>query len=134
MRDMRHDRLGKALVREERLRATAGLREPVGLTSWRGHSGRRYVVGIHPASESEIDDAAGSVLIAVRRSSAGDAEVVEVAAPGSFSRRERLGWLSAVRARGATEIHVHRLAENESERRAVAADLRAPAQAVPVSA
>jgi hypothetical protein len=134
MRDMRHDRLGRVMVREERLRATAGLREPLGLTSWRGRSGRRYVVGIHPATEAEIVEASGSVLIAVRRTADGTAEVIEVAAPGSFNRRQRLDWLSTVQAKGATEIHVHRLAENESERRAVVADLAATAQPLSVPA
>ena len=124
MRDIRHDRIAKAVVREERLRATAGLREPPALTSWRGRSGRRYVVGIHPANEADIVDLTDAVLIAVQRLGDGTAEVLDVAAPGPrSSARQRSRWLAAMRSRGATELHVHRLAESEAERRAVVADL-----------
>ncbi|WP_346767077.1 hypothetical protein [Enterovirga aerilata] len=114
----------RAVIREERLRATAGLREPPALTSWRGRSGRRYVVGIHPANEAEVADLSDAVLIAVQRGEDGRAEMLDVLAPEArSSRRQRLRWLSAMRSRGATELHVHRLAESEAERRAVAADL-----------
>nr|WP_246736001.1 hypothetical protein [Enterovirga sp. DB1703] len=124
MRDMRHERIMRAVIREERLRATAGLREPPALTSWRGRSGRRYVVGIHPANEAEVADLSDAVLIAVQRGEDGRAEMLDVLAPEArSSRRQRLRWLSAMRSRGATELHVHRLAESEAERRAVAADL-----------
>lgn len=124
MRDMRHDRITRAMVREERLRATAGLREQPALTSWRGKSGRRYVVGVHPASEPDIAELTDAVLIAVHRAGDGTAEVLDVAAPGGLSsHRERMRWLTRMRSRGATELHVHRLAESEAERRAVVADL-----------
>lgn len=128
MRDMRHDRVARALVREERLRATAGLREPASLTSWRGKSGRRYVVGVHAPGELDMVDAADAVLIAVQRDEDGTARVLDVAAPGSLTGRQRLTWLSTMRARGVTEMHVHRLAENEAERRAVVADLAGTAR------
>jgi hypothetical protein len=127
MRDMRDgsfDRAGRASIREERLRATAGLREPPALTSWRGRSGRRYVVGVHALNEVEIAELTSAVLIAVVRQEDGSARVLGVAAPRSTtSARARLRWLSRVSSRGATEMHVHRLAENDAERRAVAADL-----------
>lgn len=121
---MAGDRMRRASVREERLRATAGLREPLPLTSWRGHSGRRYVVGVHALSEVEIADLTNAVLIAVERGGDGTAKVLDVAAPGAQTApRIRIRWLSRMRARGATEMHVHRLAESEEERRAVVADL-----------
>jgi hypothetical protein len=124
MRDMRHDRRTRALVREERLRATAGLREPPALTSWRGKSGRRYVVGIHPASEAEVAELSDAVLIAVQRGGDGTAQVLDVAAPGALrSKRQRLNWLASMRSRGVTELHVHRLAATDAERREVADDL-----------
>jgi hypothetical protein len=123
MRETAADRAGRASIREERLRATAGLREP-GLTSWRGRSGRRYVVGIHAVSEADLADLTSAVLIAVGRDGDGTATVLSVAAPRSTtSPRVRLRWLSRVRSRGATEMHVHRLAETDEERRAVVADL-----------
>lgn len=112
------------MVREERLRATAGLREPPALTSWRGRSGRRYVVAVHAPTETDIGDVTDAVLIAVQRGDDGTAEVLDVAAPDSLAPvRQRVGWLSSVRARGVTEIHVHRLAETDADRRAVVADL-----------
>lgn len=123
MRDMRHDRVARALVREERLRATAGLQEPQDLTSWRGQSGRRYVVGVHSPSEPDIAEASDAVLIAVERTDDGAAKVLDVTAPGSLARRQRLAWLSTMRTRGVTEMHVHRLAADEAERRAIVADL-----------
>ncbi|MDB5511165.1 MAG: hypothetical protein JWR08_648 [Enterovirga sp.] len=124
MREKRTERLGRALVCEERLRATAGLREPPALTSWRGRSGRRYVVGVHAASEPDLADLTEAVVLAVQRSRDGVAELVGAAAPGSrSSRRDRSSWLAAVRGGGATELHVHRLADNEAERLAVVADL-----------
>lgn len=130
MRDLRGDRTAKAGIREERLRATAGLRRPETvegvLTSWRGSSGRRYVVGVHPSSEPAIADVTDAVVIAVQRSGDGTAALLDVSAPSSgTSRRARLRWLSRMRARGATEMHVHLLAEDEGERSAVVDDLAA---------
>lgn len=114
----------RAGVREERLRSTTGLRQAAPMTSWRGASGRRYVVGIQPdlgAAAAEMD---GAVLIAVQRAGDGTASVVDVAIaePGS-TRRSRLRWLALMRTRGATELHVHLLAEDEAERAAVRRDL-----------
>jgi hypothetical protein len=124
MRDMGADRSRRASVREERLRATAGLREASALTSWRGLSGRRYVADVHALGEAEITQLTDAVLIAVERTSDGTAKVLDVAAPGAQTPlRARSGWLSRMRARGATEMHVHRLAMSDEERRAVVADL-----------
>ncbi len=137
MRDLRNDRARRAGIREERLRATAGVRGTLNLSSWRGRSGRRYVVGIHALSESETLEATDAVLIAVRRDEDGTARVVALAmagpqpASGSKPReRVRRSWLARMRERGATELHVHRLAESEEERRAVMADLRDEAESV----
>ena len=124
MRDMRHERLTRAMVREERLRAAAAMTDASSLSSWRGRSGRRYVVGVHPLSEPDMAELDEAVVIAVRRSGDGDAALLGVASPGrSTPRVARLGWLAGMRARGATEMHVHRLADSESARQAVVADL-----------
>ena len=125
MRDVRAERSGRAAIREERLRATAGLREtPLALTSWRGRSGRRYVVGIHPLEDAEIAQLSEAVILAVRRDPDGTAHVLDLAAAGSrLGEPGRGRWMRAMRDRGATEIHVHRLAESEEERRAVIEDL-----------
>lgn len=113
-------------VREERLRTTAALRgtPALALSAWRGRSGRRYVVGVHTLLEPDLDEVGEAVLIAVRRDAAGIAEPVAVAAAGTGPRERFDGaWFARMRSRGATEMHVHRLAENEDERCAVVADL-----------
>jgi hypothetical protein len=126
MRDLRHERVRRAGVREERLRATAGLRQgALNLSSWRGRSGRRYVVGVHPLSETDLLDVTDAIVIAVRRDEGGVARLIDIAAAGPKPRdRLRKSWMSTVRSRGATEMHVHRLAEDEASRRAIIEDLR----------
>lgn len=113
-------------MREERLRATAGLRQSsLALSSWRGRSGRRYIVGVHPLVESDLLEVTEAVMIAVKRDRDGTAHVIDIATAGSRpSRDARTRWMSTVQARGATELHVHRLADTDQERHAVLADLR----------
>ena len=112
-------------MREERLRTTAGARGALELSSWRGRSGRRYVVGIHPLSESDINELTNAVILAVRRDTDGSASLIDIATVGGHSRSGgRARWIASVRARGASEMHVHRLAATEAERRAVIDDLR----------
>ena len=115
-------------MREERLRTTAGLRgsPALALSAWRGRSGRRYVVGVHELAEPDFAEVGEAVVIAVRRDDHGIALPVSVAASGR-SPRERLhrNWIARARQHGATEMHVHRLAESEDERRAIVADLDA---------
>ncbi|UMY18223.1 hypothetical protein MMB17_02415 [Methylobacterium organophilum] len=127
MRDLRGGRSRSMDVREERLRSTVGLRgtPALALSAWRGRSGRRYVVGIHELVEPDLLEMGEAVMIAVRRDDAGVAEPVSVASMG-VSPREHLvrNWLARARQSGATEMHVHRLAETDDERRAIVADLR----------
>ena len=130
MRDFRDERTVRAGIREERLRATAGLASTDAISSWRGASGRRYVVGVHALIGTGLADVAEAVVLAVRRQHDGVAEVVDVAAPAAdTSRRARLRWLAFMRARGATEMHVHLLAGSVAEREAVRQDLAADAAA-----
>jgi hypothetical protein len=126
MRDLRNERARRASVREERLRATAGLRQSsLTLSSWRGRSGRRYIVGVHPLQEPDILEVTEAVMIAVKRDQDGTAHVIDIATAGSRpSQDARTRWMSTVQAQGATELHVHRLADTDQERRAVIADLR----------
>lgn len=115
-------------MREERLRTTAGLRgsPALALSAWRGRSGRRYVVGVHELGEPDLGEMGEAVVIAVRRDEAGIAVPVSVASSGESPREHlRRTWLAHVRRQGATEMHVHRLAETEDERRAIVADLDA---------
>ena len=114
----------RAGVREERLRSTTGLKQAAPMTSWRGASGRRYVVGVQAGIKADVVDMDGAVLIAVRRTDDGTASVIDVAAPApGTTRRSRLRWLALMRTRGATEMHVHLLAEDEAARDAVRRDL-----------
>ncbi|MHC2108901.1 hypothetical protein [Methylobacterium sp. CM6246] len=118
--------VGQTLPREERLRTTAGLRgtPALGLSAWRGKSGRRYVVGIHQIGGIDPDDIGEAVVIAVRRDapgySAGIAQAVRV---------EACAEASAVRAllaglpKACTELHIHRLCEGDAERAAAVSDL-----------
>ena len=114
-------------MREERLKTTAGLRgtPALPLSAWRGRSGRRYVVGGHPAGAFDLDEMAEAVVIAVRRDDTGIAEMVSVATSNESPRDHlRRTWLDRVRTRGATELHVHRLADDEAERTAIVNDLQ----------
>jgi hypothetical protein len=126
MRDLRHERARRAGVREERLRATAGLRQAsLALSSWRGRSGRRYIVGVHPLVEAEILEVTDAIILAVSRDADGTAHVIDIATAGSRpSGAARTRWMARVRERGATEMHVHRLADGDRERRAIIEDLR----------
>jgi hypothetical protein len=95
------------------------------LSSWRGRSGRRYVVGVHPFEEAEGLHVTDAVVLAIRRDEEGTAHVIDVATAGSRPiEQARNRWMTIMREQGATEVHVHRLAEDESERRAIIADLR----------
>lgn len=113
-------------MREERLRTTAGLRgsPALALSAWRGRSGRRYVVGVHDLCEPELAELGDAVVIAVRRDDLGIAAPVSIASSGD-SPREQLQrtWLARARSSGATEMHVHRLADSEAARRAIVEDL-----------
>jgi hypothetical protein len=113
-------------VREERLRATAGLRHTsLTLSSWRGRSGRRYIVGVHPLVAEEVLDVTEAVILAVKRDEDGTAHVIDIATAGSQpSEQARTRWMTRAQAQGATEMHVHRLADGEQERRAIIDDLR----------
>ena len=53
------------------------------LSSWRGRSGRRYVVGVHPLSASEIFELANAVILAVRRDGDGAARLIDLATEAS---------------------------------------------------
>jgi hypothetical protein len=65
------------------------------------------------------------VVLAVRRDEDGTAHVIDVATAGARPiEQARNRWMTIMREQGATEVHVHRLAEDENERRAVLADLR----------
>ncbi|MCJ2088631.1 hypothetical protein MKK88_22000 [Methylobacterium sp. E-005] len=127
LRDLKDDRSRRQDVREERLKTNAGLRgaPALPLSAWRGRSGRRYVVGVHSAGGFDLDEMAEAVVIAVRRDDTGIAKMVSVATSKENPRDHlRRTWLDRVRCGGATEMHVHRLADTEAERMAIVEDLK----------
>ena len=125
MRDLRNDRTRRAGVREEGLRATAGLRSSPTFSSWRGLSGRRYIVGVHPLDLKELMEVTDAGILPVGRDRKGSAHVVDsVLAGNEPSAETRSRWLDRARESGATELHVHRLADTDARRREILADLR----------
>jgi hypothetical protein len=87
-------------------------------------------VGVHPLELSELLEVTDAVLLAVRRDEAGTGHVVDVAMAGPEpSEATRTRWLAKVQALGASELHVHRLADTDALRRAILDDLREEAQA-----
>lgn len=116
-------------MREERLRATAGLRSSPTLSSWRGLSGRRYIVGVHPLELQDLLEVTDAVVLAVGRDETGIAHVVDSVMAGPEPIQEtRARWLARVQERGASELHIHRLADTEARRREILADLRENAE------
>lgn len=111
-------------MKEERLRAPIVQRgsSALAVSAWRGASGLRYVVGVHPAEDFGPEEAAEAVCIAVERDKAGIARLLSVGTGMAASDAER--WLRQARKAGASEIHVHRLCDGPAERSAVAADLQ----------
>ncbi|CAO4179586.1 hypothetical protein CLBKND_03444 [Methylorubrum aminovorans] len=123
---MRGQRAASPEVREERLRTMAGLRGSAGpaLSAWRGRSAHRYVVGVYDVGSDDALEAAPAVVIAVRRDEAGLASPIDIASIETAA--DAVAWVRLARASGASELHIHRLADAASERAAVVADL-APA-------
>lgn len=124
---MRGQRAAPPEVREERLRTMAGLRgsPSVALSAWRGRSAHRYVVGVHDVGSEIALEAAPAVVIAVRRDDAGLATPLNVASIETAA--DAVAWVRLAQASGASELHIHRLADAAAERAAVVADLSAAA-------
>ncbi|BAU92504.1 hypothetical protein MPPM_3899 [Methylorubrum populi] len=124
--EMRGERAAPPEVREERLRSMAGMSgsPSVALSAWRGRSAQRYVVGVHDVGSADALEAAPAVVIAVRRDEAGLASPIDVASIETAA--DAVAWVRLAQASGASEFHIHRLADAASERAAVVADL-APA-------
>ena len=110
------------LPREERLKSIAGLRgsPALPLSTWRGISGRRYVVGVHAITAFDAADFGPAVVIAIRRNRNDIAEIESVAALATRTAAE--AWLHSL-PKTTAELHVHRLAEDAAERAAIVADL-----------
>ncbi|KAB1076701.1 hypothetical protein F6X53_22555 [Methylobacterium soli] len=97
------------------------------LSAWRGVSGKRYVVGVHQLTTTNVVDAGPGVMIAVRRDEAGIAEPISIIADGIVGRIA--AWTGEALRIGATELHVHRLGKHANERAAIVDDLTVTAPA-----
>jgi hypothetical protein len=125
-------RAGQALprARNSALASLAGEALAERFHAWHGASGRRYVFTIFPvnsaAPDSGLPDFAEAVVIAVARKSDGSRRRV------SLCQRERganpyarESFILEALAGGACEWHVHLLAIEVAQRRAVIADIEA---------
>jgi hypothetical protein len=89
-------------------------------TAWRGRSGHRYVTSVFAIHDPAAMSYADAVVLAV----APDRQIIAARDSGPFGVEAALGrWRDAAMSTGATEIHVHLLAEDENGRRDALADL-----------
>ena len=107
------------VVSELPMRSTAGLGERR-FTAWRGRSGRRYVASIFAIGDGHALGFTDAVLLAV----SADRRILAARDSGPFGIEAALTrWQQAVAQAGASEIHVHLLAEDGITRRAALLDL-----------
>ena len=89
-------------------------------TAWRGRSGRRYVASVFRVRDDSALTFVDAVLLAV----CADRKVLAVRDSGPFGVEAALGrWRDQCIATGATEFHVHLLAEDADARRRALMDL-----------
>ncbi len=101
------------------LRSTAGLSERR-FTAWRGRSGRRYVASVFSVTDDHALGFTDAVLLAVSE----DRRIIAARESGPFGIEAALTrWRRSVAVAGASEIHVHLLAEDGLSRRAALLDL-----------
>lgn len=106
-------------AREMPLRSTAGLTERR-FTAWRGRSGRRYVASVFSVTDDHALGFTDAVLLAV----SADRRILAARDSGPFGIEAALTrWRRSVAMAGASEIHVHLLAEDGLTRRAALLDL-----------
>jgi hypothetical protein len=91
--------------------------------SWLGASGRRYICSVYSVGEPPPFDESRAVIAAVRPGTA-RAEIAFVFAPGLNGESEDFDlWTARARACGASEWHVHLLADTPQARGVVLRDL-----------
>lgn len=101
----------------------AGLRR---FATWQGASGRRYMFTAY--AFDECPDIERAVALAVRYGEDGCRQALACIDLGPFpSLALGGGAMAAARRSGATELHLHLLAETSEARHAIIADLRARA-------
>ena len=111
-------------AREMPLRSTASLGERR-FTAWRGRSGLRYVASVFTADDTHALSFTDAVLLAV----SAERRIVAARESGPFGIEAALArWQRAAAEAGATEIHVHLLAEDGASRRTALLDLMPQAE------
>ena len=106
-------------VQEMPLRSTTAVCERR-FTAWRGRSGRRYVASVFAVHD---DAALGFMDVVVLAVTAGR-QIIAARDSGPFGVESALTrWRDAAMSAGATEIHVHLLADGALERRRALIDL-----------
>ncbi|WP_191970284.1 hypothetical protein [Methylobacterium planeticum] len=124
LQGLKDDRADRPAVREERLRTAQGLGNGLNLSAWRGHSGRRYAVGVFDTATVQPHEFVGAVMIAVRRTETGVAERLFVGCIGDGPNNAAV--LKLLARAGCTEIHLHRLETDAQARLAIVGDLLDP--------
>jgi hypothetical protein len=105
--------------REVPMRSAAALGERR-FTAWRGRSGRRYVASAFAVADDHALGFTDAVLLAISP----DRGILAARDSGPFGVEAALTrWRQAVAQAGASEIHVHLLAEDGISRRAALLDL-----------
>ncbi len=128
VRAMKQDRQARPEIRFEpsfsqtarRLTAVSG----IGTGAWRGRSERKYAVSAYTLANIDRIEDCTAVFIATTRDAAGEYLITSArsytAGSGLLAR-----WLEEVVRRGATEVHVHRIAPDEAARLAMMEDIGA---------
>jgi hypothetical protein len=89
-------------------------------TAWRGRSGQRYVTSVFTIMDPAALSYADAVLLAV----APDRHILAARDSGPFGIEAALKrWRDTAMQAGATELHIHLLAEDDNSRRNALADL-----------
>jgi hypothetical protein len=106
-------------VREIPLRSSSALTERR-FTAWRGRTGKRYVASVFSIANDAALGFVDVLLLAVTPSR----QIIAARDSGPFGVESALNrWRDAAMSAGATEIHVHLLADGALERRRALIDL-----------
>lgn len=114
--DLQADRITPPEIREVPIDGNRRCRET--LSCWRGRSGRRYVVQVHPLDLHWPVRTGAGLAFAVARDENERGSIVDMAPEGDSP-----AWRGRVWDRGARELHVYILVNDEAGRAEVAMDL-----------
>lgn len=122
MDEARANRAVRPEIREERVaRNMQPSPGSSGVSAWRGKSKTRYIVSLYPIAAWQADPLGPAVVFAINRAADGLPELIGTYA---FEGGDFETVRARAKARGATEIGLHRLADTELDRARVAADFR----------